>query len=211
MKKRSQASLIIGIVIIGIIVLLAILAPWIAPNDPYEVNLSAKLQGFSAQYPLGTDQLGRCVLSRLLYGARTSLGAATVALAATFLLGSIMGFISGFSNELVDRVVMWICDVLLSFPGTLLALVIVGYFGSGMEKLIISIAAVSWAGYAINVRSMVMTQRNADYVKLAVAGGCSKLRIAVVHVLPNVIMPSLTLSVSGMIGKSTRLNSSHII
>lgn len=198
MKRKVQPTLLVGIGIIGIIVLLALLAPWIAPNDPYEVNLSGKLQSFSWQYPLGTDQLGRCVCSRLLYGARLSLGAAAAALAATFFLGSVMGFISGFAGELADRIVMWLCDVVLSFPGTLLALVIVGYFGAGMGNLILSIAAISWAGYAVNIRSMVRTQRNADYVRLAVVGGCGRLRIAVVHVLPNVLMPALTLSVSGV-------------
>lgn len=198
MRRQAHIRLMIGLAIIAAITLLAVLAPWVAPNDPYQVDLSQKLQGFSAKYPLGTDQLGRCVFSRLLYGARQSLGAAVIALVATVFLGSIMGFISGFAGKFADRLIMWVCDVVLAFPGTLLALVIVGYFGSGMPNLVIAIAAVSWAGYAVNIRSMVMTQKSADYVRLAVVGGCSKGRIVLVHILPNVMMPALTLSISSI-------------
>lgn len=205
MRKNGNLLLSFGLAIVLSISVVAIFAPWIAPHDPYAVNLQNALRPSSMQFPLGTDQLGRCVLSRLIYGARLSLGIAVMALIATVVLGSIMGLISGFFGGILDRVILWLCDVVFAFPGTLLALVIVGMFGSNMKNLILSIAAVSWAGYARNIRSLVRTERNADYVKLAVVCGASPNRIIFRHILPNVLMPAVTLSISGISGMVMRI------
>lgn len=209
--NRGKLCFFTGLAIILLIVLAAVFAPQLSPNDPYAVNLSRKLEAPSSEFPLGTDQLGRCVLSRLLYGARRSLGAAFLALIATSLLGSLMGMLAGFFGGTIDRIILWLCDIVLSFPGTLLALVIVGMFGSSLQYLVLAIAAVSWAGYARNVRSMVSTEKNSDYVKLAVVSGAGTMRVLFRHILPNVIMPAITLSISSVSGMIMRVASMSFI
>lgn len=205
MNRKGNLFLAFELAIVLVITAVAVLAPVIVPHDPYAVNLSQKLLPPGAEYPLGTDQLGRCVLSRLMYGARRSLGSALAALVAAVLLGSVMGLLAGFFGGVTDKIVLWLCDVMLTFPGTLLALVIVGMFGADLKNLVFAIAAVSWAGYARTIRSMVRTERSAPYVRLAVISGAGRLRILFRQIVPNIIMPALTLSVSSISGMIMRV------
>ncbi len=179
--------MIFGIALAAILVIAAIIAPLIAPNDPLAVNMSHALEGSSAKYPLGTDQLGRCVLSRLLYGARTSLGVTCLVLLLTVFIGSVIGTISGlFAGKTPDKLLTSFCELVLAFPGLILALVISGLLGPGILNVMLAIALVSWARYARVVRSLVISIRKADYIRAARVSGTSGVKLVTRHILPNI-------------------------
>ncbi len=186
-KRRVSIPMIIGAAIAALLILAAIFAPLIAPNDPVAVNMVRALEGSSAEFPLGTDQLGRCVLSRLLYGARTSLGVTCLVLAITIFIGTVIGAVSGlFAGKWPDKLLTAFCEVVLAFPGLILALVISGLLGPGIFNVMLAIALVSWAKYARVVRSLVISVRSADYIKAARVSGTSGLHMMTRHILPNI-------------------------
>ena len=143
-KKDKLGMLSLGIILI--IMISGILAPVIAPNSPIEVDVKSKLLGMSAKYPFGTDQLGRCVFSRILYGIRTTVFLSLITMAATVTIGTILGVISGFFRGWVDEVIMRICDIMLSFPSEVMILALVGILGTGISNIVIAniIAKSAW-------------------------------------------------------------------
>jgi peptide/nickel transport system permease protein len=167
----------------------ALLAPWLAPYDPRAVDLGAALETPSAGHWLGTDEQGADILSRLLYGARISLlvGAATVALSAT--LGVTIGLVAGYLGGWWDQALMRIVDVLLAFPGLLLAIALVAVLGPGLTNVVIALAALGWTGFARLVRGQVLWIKELEYVLAAQATGASDFRVMASHVLPNVLSP----------------------
>ncbi len=187
-KCKLSPSMAFGIVLAATLIIAALIAPLIAPNDPLAVNMARALEGSSAKYPLGTDQLGRCVLSRLLYGARTSLGVTCLVLLLTVFIGSVIGTVSGlFAGRLPDKLLTAFCELVLAFPGLILALVISGLLGPGIVNVMLAIALVSWARYARVVRSLVIGVREAHYVKAARVSGSSGFQIVVRHIIPNIV------------------------
>lgn len=179
--------MIIGACIAAALIVIAIFAPVFAPHDPVAVNMSRMLESGSAEYPLGTDQLGRCVLSRLMYGARTSLGITCLVLAITIFIGTVIGAISGLcAGKWPDKLLTAFCEIILAFPGLILALVISGLLGPGIFNVMLAIALVSWAKYARVVRSLVISVRSADYIKAAKVSGTSSLHMVTRHILPNI-------------------------
>ncbi len=179
--------MLIGIVLAVFLIILALCAPLIAPNDPLKVAMANTLQKPSADFPLGTDQLGRCVLSRLLYGARTSLGVTCLVLLITVFIGTVIGTVSGlFAGKLPDKLLTAFCEIVLAFPGLILALVISGLLGPGIVNVMLAIALVSWARYARVVRSLVISIREADYMKAAKVSGTDGLHLVTRHILPNI-------------------------
>ena len=189
---RSHTA-VAGACIVATICLLALAAPVLAPHDPNEQYLDL-LASPSREYPLGTDALGRDLLSRLLYGARPSIGIAALAGAVITVWGVSLGIVAGYVGGLVDDIIMRIVDVLQAFPGFLLALAIVGVMGVGLPNVILGISLVWWVDYARLARGLVLETRSRAFVEAAQATGASAVRIAVRHLLPNIISPIVVMS-----------------
>ncbi|WP_144548425.1 nickel ABC transporter permease subunit NikC [Bacillus sp. X1(2014)] len=185
----SQKVIPICSVILGILFLLAIFAPWIAPNDPIAVNLLNKLQPPSWEFPLGTDHLGRCNLSRLLYGARISLGFAMLIFIASLVIGLIVGTFSGYKGGWVDQVLMRFCDGVMAFPSLILILGLVGIFGPGLRQVIIALMLVQWVYYARMFRGMALSLKEQNFIAAAKISGSSQWKIIKHHIVPNVLPP----------------------
>ena len=184
--KGQPLSLQVALILIAALVLIAVFAPLLAPFDPNEVDVTQKLQGWSERHWLGTDYLGRDVLSRLLYGARVSLGTSLLILCLVFIVGVVMGGISGFLGGKVDAVIMRVCDIFMTIPSTVLAVFFVGVLGVGMVNVVVAMTLAKWSWYARIVRSVVLSVRERDYILAARASGVSPLRILVEHILPGV-------------------------
>lgn len=191
-----------GLALVVALVLSAVFAPLLAPHDPTVIDATARLAGSSADHPLGTDELGRDVLSRLLFGARWSLGIACLATVVVTVVGIAVGLVAGYYGGPVDNVLMRLVDVLLAFPRLLLYLAVVGTLGPGIRNVFLALIAISWAADARVVRGLVVSTRQRDYVTAAVALGASSRRVMLRHILPNVVSPVVVLAslqVGGMI------------
>jgi len=164
----------------------ALFAPLIAPNDPLAVDLTIRLSPPGPGHWLGTDHLGRDVLSRLIWGARASLGSVAAILCLVVLISTAVGCLAGYVGGKADAVLMRICDVFLTFPTFILAMFMVGILGTGMVNVIIAIAMTHWAWYARIIRSLVLSLRNRKYVLAARVTGSSRTRILGRHILPPV-------------------------
>ncbi|HEY9570023.1 MAG TPA: nickel ABC transporter permease subunit NikC [Metalysinibacillus sp.] len=179
--------------IITTMVIIAIFAPFLAPNDPNLVDLALKLQSPSAQYPLGTDHLGRCILSRLLFGTQASLGVAVVVMGLTVLISVPLGIYAGYRGGWFDAVFMRICEVLLAFPSFLLALALIGFLGPSLTNLILAMVIVQWVFYARVIRGMVLSAKKRNFVLSAQISGTSPLKIITRHIFPSVITQVIVL------------------
>lgn len=191
-----------GLVVVVLLAVAALLAPLLSPHDPTAINATARLAGPSLDHPLGTDELGRDMLSRLLHGGRWSLGIACLATLIVTVVGVAVGLVSGFYGGWLDSVLMRVVDVLLAFPSLLLYLAIVGTLGPGVRNVFLALIAISWAGYARVVRALVLSARQREYVLAAVALGARSGRLMLRHILPNVVAPVVVLAslqVGGMI------------
>ncbi len=184
----------IGLVIVLFFVLAAIFAPLLTPHDPSAVNATGKLLSSSWDHPLGTDELGRDTLSRLLFGARWSLGAAFVACLIVMAIGVVVGTIAGYYGGWVDTVLMRVVDVLLAFPSLILYLAIVGTLGVGLRNVMIALVSISWVSYARVVRGLVVVLRERGYVRASRALGARDRRLMWRHILPNVVPPVVVLA-----------------
>jgi len=184
---------VVGLILVATAVLAAVGAPLLAPHDPIAIDPAAALQGPSRVHPLGTDNLGRDLLSRLLYGARPSLWTAAAASLLILIIGVTSGTISGYTGGRVDEVLMRVVDLLLAFPSLILALAIAGMLGPGLMHVMIGMAAVWWAEYARIVRGLVLSVRERQFVEAARAVGASHTRIIWRHVLPNMMPPVIVL------------------
>ncbi len=194
--------------IILVLVFAALLAPWLAPHSPTAQSLPDKLippawqEGGTAKHPLGTDLLGRDVLSRLLYGARVSLTVAATALLAGGGIGLALGIVSGYLGGRVDSFLMRAVDATLTFPNILIALLLAVSLGQGLRTMVIAIAVILWARFARVVRGEVLSVKARDFVALARVHGCSPVRIMAIHIMPNVMntfMVLLTLHIGFVI------------
>lgn len=184
---------LLGLTILGALAVAAVLAPWLTPHSPAAQDVLNRYADASADHPLGTDHLGRDVWSRLLFGARTSLGTSVLLGTAVLLIGVAVGTVAGFAGGLVDGAVMRVVDVLLAFPHFLLVLVIVGALGPGLVNLAIAFTIAGWVGYARVVRGLVLSVRERPFVDSARALGLRRRRIITHHVLPAVIGPVIVL------------------
>jgi len=199
-RLAEDKPALVGLVVIIAVVAAGILAPYLAPNDPEEVILAQKLASPSTQYPLGTDHLGRCLLSRLIYGIRTSLSMSAIALVTIMLISIPVGTVSGYTGGRVDNVIMRIIDIMLAFPGLVLALVIAGMMGPGLLNVMIAVASVWWVGYARVIRGVVLSVKEKEFVLTARSSGTSHLGIIIRHILPNVLSPVIVLATLDMGG-----------
>ncbi len=196
-RLRLRPTGVVGLAVLGVVLLGALLAPWLAPHDPNDQDVSRRLTPPfrpDAAYLLGTDHVGRDVLSRIIYGARIAwlIGASAVLLAGT--LGVTLGLLSGFYGGIVDDVITWIASVELAFPFILLAIVVAAVLGTGLTNLILVLTVVSWVAYSRVVRGETLVQREQEFVQAARALGSSNLRILFRHVLPNVFTPVIIIA-----------------
>jgi peptide/nickel transport system permease protein len=190
----ADRTALAGLVIVAVVLLAALGAPLLAPHDPTAQDVLNRLQSPSAAHPLGTDHLGRDELSRILYGARTSVLAAIGVGAAILLVGVLVGLVSALAGGFVDGLIMRLVDVVLAFPSLLLALAVVGTLGPGLLHLALAMVAVWWVDYARLVRGLVLGVKEHSFVEAARAQGAGPVRIALRHVLPNVASPVIVLA-----------------
>lgn len=188
-RLRKNKLAMAGGYIVLFYFLMAILAPLLAPYDPYEVDLVNKLQSPSAEHWMGTDDKGRDVLSRLLYGTRLSLAVGVVAVMIGAVFGIILGLLSGYYGKWLDSIIMRIVDILLAFPGILLALAIVSALGPSLINVMIAVGVFSIPMFARIVRGSVLSVKKLEYVDAIRSLGASDLRIIFVHILPNIMSP----------------------
>ena len=198
-RARASHSLVAGTTIVGLIALAAILAPVISPYSPDQQDLYHILGGFSSKHLLGTDELGRDELSRLLYAARTDLQVGLLAIIFPFCFGTLIGTIAGYYGGLVDAVVMRVVDVVIAFPFYVLVIGLVFVVGTGIRGIYVAFAVADWVVYARAVRSTTLVVRESDYVAAARAGGLGDVRVLVRHVLPNTITQAIVYSMNDIV------------
>ena len=190
-----------GVVLVTLFVICAVFAPWIAPQDPARIDLPTRLAGPSSTHWCGTDELGRDILSRLVYGSRISMLVGSCVVAASLTLGLIVGSIAGYYGGRIDRFVnVVVMNAFLSFPGILLAIAFVAFRGPGIFNLVLALSLGGWVGYARLVRAQVLAAREREFVEAARSLGASDLRVIVRHILPNIIQPIIVQAAIGMAG-----------
>jgi peptide/nickel transport system permease protein len=194
----SKSWLRIGCVILGLLFASALLAPVLAPHDPVRQDLEKDLLTYSMENPLGTDKLGRDILSRILYGGQISLlvGVTTVVISVS--LGLALGSLSGYFGGWVDQLLMRLVDVLMAFPGILLAIAFTAVLGPGLDHVILALCLIGWTGYARLIRGEILALREREYVQAARALGCRPRRIILRHLVPNLLPPMLIQATFGL-------------
>ncbi|MDO4324628.1 MAG: ABC transporter permease [bacterium] len=206
---RENKLAAVSAVIIILFILAAIFAPLVAPYDPAKQDLVNRLQLPSAKHWLGTDELGRDVLSRIIYGARVSLVIGLVPTAISMTIGTILGLMAGYMGKTVDFIIMRFADIMLAFPSLLLAMVIMYTLGASLINIFIALSLIQWAGTARVVRSQTLSLKEKEYVEAARSIGVSKWKIMFRHILPN-CLPSLivlfTLNIPGNILSESSLS-----
>ena len=196
MQNRAAA---LSIVVLAVFALLSVLAPWIAPYDPAALHLETRLMAPSSHHLFGTDELGRDILSRTLYGARISLLVAVTVVAISLTLGLIAGALAGYYGGWRDTLLnVYVMNAFMAMPGILLAIAFVAFLGPGLRNLILALAITGWVNYARLVRAQVMAAREREYVEAARALGASDLRILGRHILPNIVQPVIVQAAIGM-------------
>ena len=202
LARRSKSALIGGSIVTAIVVL-AVFAPLAAPHDPYEMNFSAAHQAPTATHVLGTDNYGRDLFSRLIFGARISLVVGICAVAVAVLVGVSLGLAAGYLGGTIDLTLMRLVDIWLAFPSVLLAIALVSFMGADIRSVIIAVGLVQWTAFARVVRASALELKESDYVLAARAAGVPDLRIALRHVLPGAVAPVLVLATLGVGGAIT--------
>ena len=176
----------ITVAIVCLTALVGIFAPWIAPNDPYETDILNKFAGFSAKYPLGTDNLGRCILSRMLYGIRPTLGLAVLTMIGTIGLGALMGLLAGYFRGIPEEIIMRTVDVMLSFPSQIMVFAVVALLGINVQNVILANVFIKWAWYARMIRTGVMQHRDRNFVQFSRCVGTPERFILFRHLVPSI-------------------------
>jgi peptide/nickel transport system permease protein len=196
-----QPLAVFGILLLAAFLLCAVFAPWLAPQDPSQLDLSGRLLSPGAAHWFGTDDLGRDILSRTLYGARISLLVAVSVVSLSLALGLAAGLVSGFYGGWIDTALnVYVTNAFLSLPGILLAIAFVAFLGAGLFNLILALSISGWVGYARLVRAQVMAVKEREFVEAARALGASDLRVLCRHVLPNILQPLIVQAAVGMAG-----------
>jgi peptide/nickel transport system permease protein len=203
-RRRRLPQFYAGAVILGIVAAAAVLAPWIAPHGYAEQNLLRSLQppgwlgGGDWAYPLGTDRLGRDLMSRLIFGARVSMAVAVLSVAFGGSLGTAMGLAAGYFGGWVDRATSRLIDIQLSFPAVFLAIAIMAALGQSLVKLVLVLGFVSWVQYARIARGNTLSAREREFVHAARALGADERRVLLRHVLPTILPPLLVVAAVNM-------------
>ena len=184
-RRHKMASVGAGLVIA--VALSAVFAPWLSPHDPFEQDVLLRLAAPSADFPLGNDDFGRDILSRILWGGRVSLVVGTSAVLLAIVIGGVLGMLAGYIGGVFDRVVMAAMDVLLSFPALVMGLLVVAMLGPTIGNLILAITLTAIAPFARIARAPTLVVKERDFIEAGRALGFSNLRIMAVHILPNIV------------------------
>ena len=184
--KRNKMFSLLAVAAIAII-LVGILAPVIATHSPYESNLHDAFIAPNSEHIFGTDKLGRDIFSRVIYGTRISLSAALILVILIFTIGTTLGVIAGYFGGIIDTIIMRISDMMISFPGMVLAIAMAGIMGASVKNAVIAITVVSWTKYARLSRSLVLKIKETDYIRAAKVTGCKTVHIITRHIIPNII------------------------
>ena len=198
---RHNPLATVGVVLVILFFLCAIFAPWLAPYDPAGIDLPSRLTTPTSSHWCGTDELGRDICSRLIYGARISMLVGSCVVFASLGIGLIIGSIAGYYGGRIDRFVnVVLMNAFLSFPGILLAIAFVAFRGPGIFNLVLALSLGGWVGYARLVRVQTLATREREFVEAARALGASDMRVIVRHILPNIIQPVIVQAAIGMAG-----------
>ena len=204
-----RKNILIGGGLVGIILLMGLFAPFVAPHDPIQQNLRNAYKTPSREYPFGTDQFGRCLLSRVIYGARISLLEIAMGVSLAMAIGVPLGLIAGYFGGRVDRIIMWFLDIIFAFPGILLAILIVSVLGSSLTNMLIAIAIFSVPVYGRLCRNLTLAIKQMEYVEAATALGMRHSSIIFKHILRNALAPLLvqaTLTAGGVVLSASTLS-----
>ncbi|MGE5820243.1 MAG: nickel transporter permease [Deltaproteobacteria bacterium] len=188
----------VGMMILALMLTAALFAPLLAPHDPAQQNLEQDLLTYSRSHPLGTDKLGRDILSRTIYGSRVSLSVGVATVTLSLAIGLAVGSLSGYAGGWVDQVFMRVVDILLAFPGILLAIAFTAVLGPGLHHVILALCLIGWTGYARLVRGEILTLREREFIQAAQALGCKPRRVVLLHLLPNLLPPLLIQATFGL-------------
>ena len=188
----------LGFAIVAVVILAALLAPLLPLDDPTELDLQRKLLSPSTEHLLGTDHLGRDELSRLVFGARTTLLMSAASLVIIMIMASVVGGLSGYYGGWVDSGMMMVVDLLLAFPALILGVAVAGILGPSLINVMIAVSVVWWASHARVIRGMVLSARRREYVEAAQAIGASDTRIVVFHISRNIVGPFVVLATLDM-------------
>jgi peptide/nickel transport system permease protein len=194
----TKVWLYAGVAVLILLALSSLLAPLLAPHDPLRQNLDQDLVAYSSDHPLGTDKLGRDILSRTIYGGRISLltGIATVLISLA--IGVLAGSLSGYFGGWLDLLLMRLVDILMAFPGILLAIALTAVLGPGLNHVILALCLIGWTGYARLVRGEILSLREREFVQAARGLGCPPKRIISRHLLPNLLPPLMIQATFGL-------------
>lgn len=197
---RRHVFGLLGAGILVTMVTFAVFAPWLAPHDPFALDLLARLkppfwsEGGSLTYPLGTDNVGRDILSRVIYGARVSLSVGFAAVLVGAIIGSLIGILAGYFGSWLDAILSWLINVQLSFPFTLLAIFLLATLGGGFWPVVLVLALATWVNYARIVRGQVIMVRSREFVEAAHSVGVGSFRILARYILPNTTSPIIVVA-----------------
>jgi peptide/nickel transport system permease protein len=201
LRARKQPLLLAGVLLLAAFVVGGLTAPWLAPQSPSAIDLLHRLEPPTVAHLAGTDELGRDILSRLLWGARLSLAVSVTVVSISLLLGLTVGGLAGYLGGWIDTALTtFAMNTFLALPGILLAIAFAAFLGPGFANLVLALAIGGWAGYARLVRAQVMAVRDREYVDAARALGAGGLRIFFRHILPNIVQPILVQAAIGMAG-----------
>lgn len=198
-RRRLSVTLISGLLITLLWLLIALCAPWLAPYDPLAHDLTATFQAPGAEHWLGTDNYGRDILSRLIFGTRIDLQMGILGVLFPFIIGNIIGVLSGYFGGLTDTVLMRLLDITIAFPFFVLVIAIISVLGPGLNSFYIALALVGWVSYARLTRSQVLVLKHSDFILAARVMGYSPLRIMLRHLLPNAITPAVVFSMTDVV------------
>ena len=198
-RTRLPTPLLLGLGVISAWVLLALLAPWVAPFDPIAQDLAVKLQPPSLAHPMGTDNFGRDILSRVIWGARIDLQMGVLGVVFPFMIGTTVGAVAGYAGGLVDTLFMRLVDIVLAFPFLVLMLAIIAILGPGLVSFYVAMALVGWVSYARLIRAQVLVLKTGDFVLAARSLGFSHGRILGRHILPNALTGSIVFAMSDIV------------
>ena len=182
------------VTLVLIVALMGNFAPFIAPHDPYATNILNKFSQFSKEYPLGTDNLGRCILSRMIYGIRPTLGLAVLTMLGTIGLGALMGLLAGYFRGITEELIMRIVDVMLSFPSQIMVFAVVALLGINVQNVILANVFIKWAWYARMIRTGVMQYRDRNFVQFSRCVGTPERFILFKHLVPSIAADLAVLS-----------------
>jgi peptide/nickel transport system permease protein len=196
--RRVRPSARIGLAIVLLCLLVAIFAPLIAPHDPVEIFSGQLRKPPSLRFLMGTDEVGRDILSRVIYGSRVSMRVGLISVGIAAVCGTLLGLVAGYAGGWIDAVIMRVVDVLLAFPGILLAIAIVAVLGPGIDNVMIAVGIEAIPAYVRTVRASTLSVREHEFVLAARASGAPAGRIVLRHILPNVLAPIVVLATLGV-------------